>query len=151
MVGNHQWRHWCVVCCNVEDLNLCKTCAYQTLRLFSSGHHAELPIVVASGFIAGTAPVVMTILRANWLQLLCQFSTHAFQCGCPQFSSRAVNKSYISNKNLNAGNSYGTSPYRVPKSLVAEIDIGYFWSRKQHDNRQWLRLTDILVFSRPWV
>jgi len=30
------------------------------LRLFSRGHLAVIPIVVASGFIAGTAPVVVT-------------------------------------------------------------------------------------------
>ena len=50
-----------LVCCNVEDLNLgMKTCAHRTLRLFSSGHLADLPIAMASGFIAGTAHVSVT-------------------------------------------------------------------------------------------
>ena len=36
-----------------------RLCAHQALRLFSSGHLAGIPIAVASGFIAGTAPVVV--------------------------------------------------------------------------------------------
>jgi len=32
-------------------------CTHQKLRLLSSGHLAIIPIAVASGFIAGTAPV----------------------------------------------------------------------------------------------
>jgi len=34
-----------------------KTCAHQTIRLFSSGHLVMIPIAVASGFTAGTAPL----------------------------------------------------------------------------------------------
>jgi len=35
-----------------------KTCAHQTLRLFSSGRIAVIPIAVVSGFVAGTARVI---------------------------------------------------------------------------------------------
>jgi len=40
-----------------------QTCAHQTLRLFSSGHLAIIPVAVASGFIAGIAPLVETLIQ----------------------------------------------------------------------------------------
>jgi len=54
-VGDHQW---CVICCDVEHLNsVCKTCAHQMLRLFSSSHLAIITIPVASGLFTSSAPV----------------------------------------------------------------------------------------------
>jgi len=44
-----------------------KTCAHQTLRLFSSGDLAGVPIAVASGFIAGTATVVLAAASSSHL------------------------------------------------------------------------------------
>ena len=41
-------------------ISVCITCAYETLRLFYSGHLAIIIIVVALDFIAVSAPVWQT-------------------------------------------------------------------------------------------
>ena len=46
----------CVVCGNIVR----KTCAHQTLRLFSSGHLAIITIPVASGLFTSSAHVVQS-------------------------------------------------------------------------------------------
>ena len=66
VVGNHQWRHWHVICCNVEYLN----CRMQNLRpsnikVIFKRISCGSPIVVTSGFTAGTAPVVHTYLATQ--------------------------------------------------------------------------------------
>jgi len=59
MVGNHQWRHWRVVCCNVEDPNFgMQNLHPSNIKVIFQRPSCRSPIASASGFIAGTAPVV---------------------------------------------------------------------------------------------
>ena len=59
VVGNHQWRHWRVVCCNIEDLNFgMQNLRPSNIKVIFQRPSCRSPMVVASGFIAGTAPVV---------------------------------------------------------------------------------------------
>ena len=59
VVRNHQWRHWRVVCCNVEDLNFGVQNLHPSyIKVIFQRPSCRSPIAVASGFIAVTAPVV---------------------------------------------------------------------------------------------
>ena len=62
VIGNHQWRRWRVICCNVEYLNF----AMQKLRpsnikVIFQRPSCGSPIAMTSGFIASTTPVVTVI------------------------------------------------------------------------------------------
>jgi len=61
---------------------VCKTCAHQTLRLFSSGHLAIITVAVASGFIAGSAPMFITDISSQsaFSGVIMQASTFATYC-----------------------------------------------------------------------
>jgi len=61
MVGNHQWRHWHVICCNVEDRNFSMQNLHPSnIKVIFQRPSCRSPIAVASGFIAGAAPVCAT-------------------------------------------------------------------------------------------
>jgi len=61
VVGNHHWRHWRVICCNTEYLNFgIQNLRPSNIKVIFQQPYCGSPIAVASGVIAGTAPVQIT-------------------------------------------------------------------------------------------